>query len=114
MSNSQCFVFTVRYAEDDSRAIAVYSHSCPAFQAQVAQLPTPEQPKTVEHTLVGRYLVEDRAGLFELQTVKGRQEAAQWLRRTVAVVRRCWNVDTENGSETIVKALYSRHSSVPR
>lgn len=110
-------VLTARYADDDSRAVAVYSHSCPAFQVQAAQLPSPKSADTLEHARAGRYMVEDRWSLFNLKTSNGRKAAAQWLRQTIAVVRPCWSINTENDSESIVNAIYPsarpRNSIVP-
>jgi hypothetical protein len=76
----------------------IEQEDCPALLDYVKLLPAPRLTnpqwwaKPVNGIAVGPFFIEDPAALLRLRTEHDRRVTEEWLRRTLAAVRTCWNL----------------------
>jgi hypothetical protein len=89
--------------------------NCHAFRIQMEKLRRRPRTYTLDPAAVqsGPFLIEDFSGVFQLQSQNGRREAERWVRQTLALVRPCWGISTDDDAH-LLDHLYAEIAPGPR
>lgn len=99
-----------KFAARNSMGDYVEADSCPIYRDRIARLWLARKHNPHGRRIAvraGQFFITDRKDLFELKSANGKKAAAQWIRRTLAAVRPCWNNFRDDHTRYVVDSLYA-------
>jgi hypothetical protein len=90
-------------------------NNCHAFEVQMNKLRRRPRAYTLDPAGVqaGPFLIDDFSGVFQLHSQNGPREAERWVHQTLAGVRTCWVISTDDDAH-LIDRLYAQIAPDPR